>query len=163
MLIQKGLLTASGLLPIGDSLILSLIGMCIVMLELAILAVMIIVLSKVLGSVTGKKKETAAAAAAPAKAAPAPAPVPAAPAAPVRPAGLTLENVDEPSAATIMAIISDKTGIPLNRLAFHSIKGAPVTLDGVDEETAAVVMAIVSDKTGIPMNRLSFNSIKKVD
>ena len=62
-----------------------------------------------------------------------------------------------------MAIISDRTGIPLNRLAFHSIKGAPAVLEGIDEETAAVVMAIISKETGIPMNRLSFNSIKKVD
>ena len=71
--------------------------------------------------------------------------------------------MDEPSAATIMAIISDKTGIPLNHLDFHSIKGAPVELKGVDEETAAVLMSIVSKESGIPMNRLSFNSIKKVD
>ena len=76
---------------------------------------------------------------------------------------MTLENVDEPTAAAIMAIISDRTGIPLNRLAFRSIKGAPAILEGIDEETAAVVMAIISKETGIPMNRLSFNSIKKVD
>ena len=62
-----------------------------------------------------------------------------------------------------MAIVSERTGIPLNRLDFHSIKGAPVALEGIDEETAAVVMAIVSKETGVPMNRLSFNSIKKVD
>ena len=154
MLLQ--MLTEKGTLTFGQSLILSGIGMLVVLMELAILAVMIIVLSKVLGSITGKT--------APAAAAPAPAPAPAAvPAEPVRPAGLTLENVDEPTAAAIMAIISDRTGIPLNRLAFHSIKGAPAILEGIDEETAAVVMAIISKETGIPMNRLSFNSIKKVD
>ena len=156
MLLQ--MLTERGTLTFGQSLLLSAIGMCVVLMELAILAVMIIILSKVLTSVTGKK---APAAPAPKAAAPAPAPVPAAPA--PRPAGLTLENVDEPSAAAIMAIVSDKTGIPLNRLDFHSIKGAPVSLEGIDQETAAVVMAIVSKETGIPMNRLSFNSIKKVD
>ena len=155
MLLQ--MLTEKGTLTFGQSLILSGIGMLVVLMELAILAVMIIVLSKVLGSITGKTAPTAAA--------PAPAPKAAAPvpAEPVRPAGLTLENVDEPTAAAIMAIISDRTGIPLNRLAFRSIKGAPAILEGIDEETAAVVMAIISKETGIPMNRLSFNSIKKVD
>ena len=143
----NNMLTSIGTLTFGQSLLLSGIGMLVVLLELAILAVMIVILSKVLGAVVGEKK----------------APVPAAPAAPARPAGLRLENVDEPSAATIMAIISDKTGIPLNHLDFHSIKGAPVELKGVDEETAAVLMSIVSKESGIPMNRLSFNSIKKVD
>lgn len=168
MLLQ--MLTERGTLTFGQSLLLSGIGMIVVLMELAILAVMIIFLSKVLASVTGKNAAPAAVAAGPAPApvpkaaAPAPAPAaPAAPAAPVRPAGLVLENVDEPTAATLMAIISDRTGIPLNRLAFHSIKGAPVVLEGIDEETAAVVMAIVSKETGIPMNRLSFQSIKKVD
>ena len=161
MLLQ--MLTEKGTLTFGQSLILSGIGMLVVLMELAIRAVMIIVLSKVLGSITGKTAP-AAAAPAPAPKAAAPAPAPAAVSAePVRPAGLTLENVDEPTAAAIMAIISDRTGIPLNRLAFHSIKGAPAILEGIDEETAAVVMAIISKETGIPMNRLSFNSIKKVD
>lgn len=158
----NNMLTSIGTLTFGQSLVLSGIGMSVVLLELAILAVMIVILSKVLGAVVGEKKAPAAAAV-PAPAPAAPAPVPAAPAAPARPAGLRLENVDEPSAATMMAIISDKTGIPLNHLDFHSIKGAPVELKGVDEETAAVLMSIVSKESGIPMNRLSFNSIKKVD
>lgn len=43
------------------------------------------------------------------------------------PAGMTqgnleLVNTDEKTAAVIMAIVSDKSGIPLNRLAFKSIK-----------------------------------------
>lgn len=155
------------LLSFGESLLLSAIGMCVVLLELAILAVMIIILSKVLTSVAGGSK-TAAAAAAPAPAAPvpaaAPAPAPApAPAAPVRPAGLVLENVDEATAAMVMAIVSARTEIPLNHLDFHSIKGAPVVLEGLDDQTAAAVMAIVSKESGVPLSRLSFNSIKKVD
>ena len=154
------------LLSFGESLLLSGIGMCVVLLELAILAVMIIILSKVLASVAGGSKP-AAAAAAPAPAAPvpaaAPAPAPAAPAAPVRPAGLVLENVDEATAAMVMAIVSARTEIPLNHLNFHSIKGAPVVLEGLDDQTAAAVMAIVSKESGVPLSRLSFNSIKKVD
>lgn len=150
----NNMLTSIGTLTFGQSLVLSGIGMLVVLMELAILAVMIIILSKVLGAVLGDKKPAAPAAAAPAPAPAAPAP---------RPAGLVLENVDEPSAAMVMAIVSDKTGIPLNHLDFHSIKGAPVALEGLDDQTAAAVMAIVSKETGIPLSRLSFNSIKKVD
>ncbi len=158
----NNMLTSIGTLTFGQSLVLSGIGMLVVLMELAILAVMIIILSKVLGAVLGDKKPAAApVAAAPAPAPAAPAVVPAAPA--PRPAGLVLENVDEPSAAMVMAIVSDKTGIPLNHLDFHSIKGAPVALEGLDDQTAAAVMAIVSKETGIPLSRLSFNSIKKVD
>lgn len=35
---------------------------------------------------------------------------------------LALYGVDEKTAATIMAIVSDETKIPLNQLVFHSIK-----------------------------------------
>ncbi len=35
---------------------------------------------------------------------------------------LVLDGVDEPTAAVIMAIVSDESGIPLNRLLFKSIK-----------------------------------------
>ncbi|MBO5937752.1 MAG: hypothetical protein J6Q79_09125 [Clostridia bacterium] len=37
-------------------------------------------------------------------------------------AGPVLTGVEEKQAAVIMAIVSDKTGIPLSRLKFHSIK-----------------------------------------
>ena len=52
--------------------------------------------------------------------------VSAAPAAPVNAPGTTsgsldLVGVDEKTAAVIMAIVSDKSGIPLNRLQFTSI------------------------------------------
>ena len=35
---------------------------------------------------------------------------------------LVLKDVDEPTAAMIMAIVSDESGIPLERLIFRSIK-----------------------------------------
>ncbi len=35
---------------------------------------------------------------------------------------LKLQNVDEPTAAIIMAIVSDESGIPLDELNFKSIK-----------------------------------------
>ena len=67
----------------------------------------------------GKKNE-------PAKAAPAaPAPAAAAPASPEEvfsSGSLKLKGCDEKTAAMIMAIVADDTGIPLNELVFKSIK-----------------------------------------
>ena len=60
----NNMLTSIGTLTFGQSLLLSGIGMLVVLLELAILAVMIVILSKVLGAVVGEKKAPAAAAAA---------------------------------------------------------------------------------------------------
>lgn len=37
-------------------------------------------------------------------------------------AGPVLSGIEDKEAAVIMAIVSDKTGIPLERLRFHSIK-----------------------------------------
>ena len=85
---------------------------------------------------TAVQAAPAPAAAAPVAAAPAAAPAPAAPAAPVAaPAAaapvsdemfssgsLKLKNCDEKTAAMIMAIVADDTGIPLNELVFKSIK-----------------------------------------
>ena len=43
-------------LTMGDTLLVSLIGMCVVMLELVLLALMIIVLAKVVNRLTGQGK-----------------------------------------------------------------------------------------------------------
>ena len=90
----------------------------ILLLNFGILAVLIQGISKIVRALEGavSKKSAAPAAAAPA---PAAAPV-AAPAAPS--AGVQLVGVDEPTAAVIMAIVSNESGIPLNRLSFKSIK-----------------------------------------
>ena len=61
-----------------------------------------------------------------------------------------------------MALVSNQSGIPLERLAFKSIRGITELVD-VDERTAATIMAIVSKESGIPLNRLSFKSIRKVE
>lgn len=102
----------------GSMLIVALVGIVIVLVELGILAVLIQGISKIVRALEGavSKKPAAPAAAAPA---PAAAPV-AAPAAPS--AGVQLVGVDEPTAAVIMAIVSNESGIPLNRLSFKSIK-----------------------------------------
>lgn len=106
-------------MPLSDALITSVIGIVTVMMILAIIAVLIILVSKVIRafeSMAAKKivPETVAAPAA----APAGVPMPAG----MNQGELELVNTDEKTAAVIMAIVSDKSGIPLNRLSFKSIK-----------------------------------------
>lgn len=106
-------------MPLTDALAVSLIGIVTVVCILAVISVLIILVSKVIRAVenaTSKKKSVAA----PADTASAPSGVP-------MPAGmnqgeLELVGTDEKAAAVIMAIVSDKSGIPLNRLSFKSIK-----------------------------------------
>ena len=100
-----------------DALATSLIGITTVILILAIIACLILLVSKVIRAIEGKTAKAPAEAPA---AAPAPAGVP-------MPAGmnqgqLELIDTDEKTAAVIMAIVSNKSGIPLNRLSFKSIK-----------------------------------------
>ena len=94
--------------------------------------------------------------------APAPAAAPAAAPVAYAPGRVQLIDVDEPTAAVVMALVSNQSGIPLERLAFKSIRGITELVD-VDERTAATIMAIVSKESGIPLDRLSFKSIKKVE
>lgn len=98
----------------GSMLIVALVGIVIVLVELGILAVLIQGISKIVRALEGAVSKKSAA---PAAAAPAPAVAPAAPS-----AGVQLVGVDEPTAAVIMAIVSNESGIPLNRLSFKSIK-----------------------------------------
>ncbi len=104
----------------ADALSTAVIGIVTVICILAVIAVLIILVSKVIRAFESKTaKPVAPAASAPAAAA-APAGIP-------MPSGmnqgeLELINTDEKTAAIIMAIVSDKSGIPLNRLSFKSIK-----------------------------------------
>ena len=84
---------------------------------------------------------------------------------PYTPGYVTLDGVSEQDAAVIMAITSDKTGIPLERLCFKSIRrlNQECVLENIEEQDAAVIMAIVANKTGINLENLSFNSIKLVE
>ena len=107
-------------MPLTDALATSLIGITTVICILAVIAVLIILVSKVIRAVEGVATKKA-------PEAPAPAVAPTAPAGVPMPAGmnqgeLELINTDEKTAAIIMAIVSDKSGIPLNRLSFKSIK-----------------------------------------
>ena len=107
-------------MPLTDALATSLIGITTVICILAIIAVLIILVSKVIRAVEGAagKKAPEAPAAVATASAPAGVPMPAG----MNQGELELINTDEKTAAVIMAIVSDKSGIPLNRLSFKSIK-----------------------------------------
>ena len=152
-------------LTMPETLLVAVAGIAVVLLELAILAVLIVLLSKIFKAIesrfTSSDEEVTVIESAPA-APPAATPA-AAPAVSYGTAnGIQLIDVDEPTAAVIMALVSNQSGIPLERLAFRSIKGITELVD-VDERTAATIMAIVSNESGIPLNRLNFKSIKKVE
>ena len=106
-----------GVMTIPTALVISVVGFVTVILILSFLAVFVLLMGKVFDAIAKSKANKAA------KAAPEQAAVAAAPEAPkaVIPE-VTLYNVEEPDAAVIMAIVSDKSGIPLNRLKFNSIK-----------------------------------------
>lgn len=108
-------------MPLTDALATSVIGIVTVIAILAVIAVLIILVSKVIRAVEGmasKKAPAAPVAATATAAAPAGVPMPAG----MNQGELELINTDEKTAAVIMAIVSDKSGIPLNRLSFKSIK-----------------------------------------
>lgn len=119
-----GLLTGKTL-EMSDVLMVCVVGIIVVIVELALIAFCITGVSKAINGLTKatKKKMKAEANSAPATAvAPQAASVQAsAPVAAVK-KDPELIGVDEKSAAIIMAIVSDESGIPLERLAFKSIK-----------------------------------------
>lgn len=115
-------------MPLGEKLVfalqVSLFGILMVFLLLIILAVLIMIISRVvrLGESLADKKSKKN----PASDKPAPVQQSVAAGAPLpgtqSQGTLELDGVDEPTAAVIMAIVSDESGIPLNRLLFKSIK-----------------------------------------
>ena len=108
-------------MPLSDALATSVIGITTVICILAVIAVLIILVSKVIRAIEAvatKKAPATPAATAPAASAPVGVPMPAG----MNQGELELVNTDEKTAAVIMAIVSDKSGIPLNRLSFKSIK-----------------------------------------
>jgi len=107
-------------MPLTEALMTSVVGIITVLCILAIIAVLIILVSKTIRALEGAvSKKAAPAAAAPAETAK---PTGVIPVAGVSQGTIDLVNVDEKTAAIIMAIVSDKSGIPLNRLSFKSIK-----------------------------------------
>ena len=153
-------------MTIGEALNVSATGFIVVLIILALLACIIVVLSKLIrlfdSDNKGKNKEANK------TSAPVSEPVKATPVAPAQtaqiPAGLELYKTSEKTAATIMAIVSHESGIPLDRLAFSSIRLVDdLELYKTDDKTAATIMAIVSHQSGIPLDRLVFKSIKLIE
>ena len=105
-------------MTIGRALIIAVSGFMVVFLMLCLLCFIIVMINKVVTSIEHKTEEASAA----------PAPVKAAevqetPAVHGTFGGeIALYDVDEKTAACIMAIVSDSTKIPLNQLIFKSIK-----------------------------------------
>jgi len=106
-------------MPIGEAILRSVVGIVTVICILAVIACLILLISKIIRTFesAAAKKKPAEVTAAPAEA-PKGIPMPEG----MNQGELELINTDEKTAAVIMAIVSDKSGIPLNRLAFKSIK-----------------------------------------
>lgn len=105
---------------VGEALLISLCGFVTVFLLLLFLILVITIISRVIMAMEGKGK-AAAPAAAEVPAAPAPAKEEEKPSKPWD-GKLQLIDVDEETAACIMAIISDETDIPLDELQFRRIQ-----------------------------------------
>ena len=104
-------------MSIGRALIIAVSGFSVVFLMLCILWFIIVIINKVTTSLEGKaapETPAAAPAKAPAKAE--------APQAGTFGGEIALYDVDEKTAACIMANISDETKIPLSQLVFKSIR-----------------------------------------
>ena len=104
-------------MSIGRALIIAVSGFSVVFLMLCILWFILVIIKKVTTSLEGKaapETPAAAPAKAPAKAE--------APQAGTFGGEIALYDVDEKTAACIMAIISDETKIPLSQLVFKSIR-----------------------------------------
>lgn len=103
-------------LSMGDALLIALSGIATVTIMLGCLAILIVIISKVVASFDTKKTTTTQSA-----------PV-AQPQAQVKDPNATyggetlLIDVDEKTAACIMAIVSDETGIDLSELVFKKIR-----------------------------------------
>lgn len=113
---QRGLERSS----IGEAILVALFTIAVVFAVLFLIFILVNVFSKILSKVTGEDT-VAKPASAPASAKPV-----AATAEPVKEeefssGSLKLKGCDEKTAAMIMAIVSDNTGIPLSELIFKSI------------------------------------------
>ena len=102
-------------IPIGTAALIVALGMAVVFFGL----ILLMFVTKIAGAIINRKN-TAAPAAAPAAASAAPA-VPNAPA-PGSAGKIALHDVPDKTAAMLMAIVADRTGKPLNKLRFISIR-----------------------------------------
>ncbi len=109
-------------MPLSEALTTAIFGMVTVICILALIAVCVMIISKVIQTAENKAKKAEASA-----------PAATNPVSPSSPQGVPLPethsqgsvelvDTDERTAAVIMAIVSNKSGIPLNRLDFKSIR-----------------------------------------
>lgn len=105
-------------MTIGDSLVISLLGIAIVFAVLIVLSLVIRLISAVVNAVTKKPAAVPADSPAPAAAAVPAGMVPA----PGSLGEVKLHSVDDKTAAMLMAIVADGMDTPLNELRFLSIK-----------------------------------------
>ena len=152
-------------LGLTDALMVSGVGIVVVMAELALLAVLVFLLSKLVSTLVNRKDDSANGTEAFAEDTPITSHRTAQTSAAGGTGNVMLYGVDEPTAAVIMANISHQTGVALQHLDFKSIKAldTPLELIGVDEPTAATLMAIVSHQTGIPLEKLDFRRIRSLE
>lgn len=114
-------------ISMAEALSVSVTGIIVVMIILALLAVIVVLLSKAIRIVESKarkksKAEKQEAISTPVKAEK-PQSIKGSPLPETQSIGsLDLYKTDEKTAAIIMAIVSNESGIPLNRLQFNSIK-----------------------------------------
>ncbi len=148
-------------LGLTDALMVSGVSIFVVMAELALIAVLVFLLSRIVRSLSKKggnvdvveieatSRRSSASAAHGAEST----------------GHVELYGTDETTAATIMATVSHQIGKPLQHLDFKSIKllDTPLELVNVDEPTAAVLMALTSYQTGIPLEKLSFKRIQLLE
>lgn len=111
---------ANAEMTLGRALLISAVGFLIVFVVLGVIALFVKAMGAVFDAMNRKRSAAQPIVPPPAVPAAKPAGVP-------LPEGtsqgtLTLEDVTEEEAAVVMAVTAHKTGIPLNRLQFHSIK-----------------------------------------
>ena len=102
----------------GDACLYSLAGIMVVFFALVLLLLIIVIMT----AIGDRAEKKAAAVPASGPAAPVSAPVPEEPKAAPRKRELKLWDTDPRTAAMIMAIVADSSGIPLERLHFLSIR-----------------------------------------
>lgn len=105
-----------------DALIVTIVGILIVMSELALLAIIIIIMSKIIRAMAaGKEKKAASKSLSqsnPESDRSEKITLPETQSA----GSLNQHNIDDKTVAMLMAIVSDESGIPLNELRFKSIR-----------------------------------------
>ena len=105
-------------IPDANDFLTAILGITVVMETLALIAVCILLISKIIRIVESKLSKKADSEAPDAPETPAPVPAPEG----VHNGEVDLIGVDEKTAAVIMAIVSQQSNIPLNRLSFKSIR-----------------------------------------